>query len=132
MALPNQPIVSPLLVGRARESEYLEQALAAARQGRGAMVLLAGEAGLGKSRLARESHATAVRDGFDVLVGHCFEDDAGFAYAPIIDTLPRLVCPASRSHGGDSARRAGGGRGQATARTGAYRPGHAAAGSARR
>lgn len=92
-----QPIISPLLVGREPEREYLRQALDAARQGRGSVALLAGEAGVGKSRLAEEARRLAVADGFDVRIGHCFEDDVGFAYAPLIDALRTWLAPLPES-----------------------------------
>ena len=94
---PNQPIISPLLVGRVGESDYLGQALAAARQGQGAVVLLAGEAGVGKSRLAQEVRRQAAACGFDVLIGHCFEYDTGSAYALLIDALRTWLAPLPES-----------------------------------
>ena len=54
-----------VLIGREAEREWLEEAVAAALVGQGALVLLAGEAGVGKSRLADEvaaaSEALALR-----------------------------------------------------------------------
>jgi DNA-binding NarL/FixJ family response regulator len=56
---------SSVLIGRDAEREWFEEALAAARAGQGALVLLAGEAGVGKTRLADEvaaaSEALALR-----------------------------------------------------------------------
>jgi tetratricopeptide (TPR) repeat protein len=49
--------LSSPLVGRAREFEKMENALADLRQGRGGVITLIGEAGLGKSRLIEELHA---------------------------------------------------------------------------
>ena len=53
------------LIGRDNERVWLEQAVADALGGRGALVLLAGEAGIGKTRLAEEvagaSDALALR-----------------------------------------------------------------------
>lgn len=42
------------LIGRQREETELRQALASARQGRGSLLLLAGDVGIGKTRLAQE------------------------------------------------------------------------------
>ena len=52
------------LVGRARESSTLESALDEAASGRGLIVALVGEAGIGKSRLALEMRQRAEADGF--------------------------------------------------------------------
>ena len=56
-------LAAGIFVGRERELSVLEDALADARAGRGRLVVLAGEAGMGKSRLADElaSHAKAPR-----------------------------------------------------------------------
>ena len=52
---------SEVFVGRARELGELERALDAARAGTGAAVLVAGEAGIGKTRLASELASTCPR-----------------------------------------------------------------------
>ncbi|MGH2917368.1 MAG: ATP-binding protein, partial [Solirubrobacteraceae bacterium] len=44
---------SPTLVGRVRELEQLDGALAGAFDGRGGLALLTGEPGIGKTTLAR-------------------------------------------------------------------------------
>jgi predicted ATPase len=51
----------PVLVGRDAELGELEDALLAARRGDGSVVLVSGEAGLGKTRLVRELEAVARR-----------------------------------------------------------------------
>lgn len=89
--------VSPVLVGRAREMELLDQALRAAQNGAGRCVLLAGEAGIGKSRLAAEIRARAADDGWLILQGHCAEQDASFPYGPWIDTLRAFLAGKSRA-----------------------------------
>ena len=48
----------PLLVGREREQDVLRAELAAASCGRGRLVLLGGEAGIGKTTLAQRSGRT--------------------------------------------------------------------------
>jgi predicted ATPase len=54
-----RPIVSPVLVGRELQLDTLGRALETARAGVGGAVLIAGEAGIGKSRLVAELHARA-------------------------------------------------------------------------
>ncbi|WP_432874624.1 helix-turn-helix transcriptional regulator [Kribbella sp. CA-245084] len=62
-----------VFVGRARELEALEGVLDAARAGRGGTVLIAGEAGIGKTRLTSELSARARSAGFDVLLGRSID-----------------------------------------------------------
>ena len=83
----DRAIISPLLVGRTREVEILETALHTVRQGKGQVVLLAGEAGVGKSRLVAEVRRLAAEDHLPILEGHCLEQDLVFPYAPLIDAL---------------------------------------------
>ena len=53
-----------MLVGRDREKAAMESALDEAREGRGLMIALVGEPGIGKSRLALEVVRRAETDGF--------------------------------------------------------------------
>ncbi len=87
--------ISPLLVGRTREVELLDQALRAARNGVGRCVLLAGEAGIGKTRLVAEIRSRAVDQHWIILQGHCAEQDVSFPYAPWIDALRAFFAPKS-------------------------------------
>jgi predicted ATPase/class 3 adenylate cyclase len=77
-------------VGRKEEMASLEQALAAARGGRGGVVMLAGEPGIGKTRLAEEfcDHA---RNGATVVRGGCYEGDIGAPYRPWVEALREYV-----------------------------------------
>jgi DNA-binding NarL/FixJ family response regulator len=70
------------LVGRASELARLADAVEHAREGSGSLVLLAGEAGVGKSRLAREAASTA-----DLLLWGAASEGATGAYGPIVDAL---------------------------------------------
>jgi DNA-binding CsgD family transcriptional regulator len=60
-------------VGRAEEFERLERALRRAQSGVGSTVLVTGEAGIGKSRLASNLTTRARAAGFEVLVGRCID-----------------------------------------------------------
>ena len=56
-------VLCPVLVGRDEEIRHLQAALAAAEAGRGGTVLITGEAGIGKSRLVRETARAAAARG---------------------------------------------------------------------
>ena len=77
----------PVLVGRESELSALEDALLAANRGEGQIVLLAGEAGLGKSRLATELQRRALRIGMTVLWGGCSEADLCLPYLPFLEAI---------------------------------------------
>src|SRR5580765_4813790 len=76
------------LVGRVRELEELERALASAGAGRGGIVLVAGEAGIGKTRLVSEFADRARAVGFEVLLGRSIDfAGAEVPYLPFADAL---------------------------------------------
>src|SRR2546421_2039085 len=89
----NQPpseLVAPL-VGRAQAFAQLTGRYQQARQGQPQAVLLAGEAGIGKTRLAREFVAWARAQGAEVLSGQAFEMGGRLPYQPLIEAVrPRL------------------------------------------
>jgi len=74
------------LVGRAREWEALVGAYEAI-DADGRVVLLEGEAGIGKTRLAEEFVAHARGRGAAVLGGRAYEEEAALAYGPLVDAL---------------------------------------------
>jgi hypothetical protein len=82
---------SPVFVARAAEIELLDAALARAAAGRPSVVLLGGEAGIGKTRLLEEFTARA-RDGAGVVIGRCFPDSADDApYGSFADLFRDLL-----------------------------------------
>ena len=82
----------PSLIGRERERAQLEVCLAEALAGRGSLVLLAGEAGVGKTTLARRALAGS---DLDVLEGFGAQGGAS-AFGPIVEVLRSRL----RSEGG--------------------------------
>jgi DNA-binding CsgD family transcriptional regulator/tetratricopeptide (TPR) repeat protein len=78
-------------VGRARELWELERALAAAQAGDGTTVLVVGEAGIGKTRLATEVATRARAAGFETLLGRSI-DLVGIElpYQPFVEALRPL------------------------------------------
>lgn len=63
----------PAFVGRRAELEAFDRALDALRIGRGGIVLLLGQPGIGKTRIASEFASRAEAAGFDALWGNCQE-----------------------------------------------------------
>lgn len=80
-------VVCPILLGRSAHLATLNALLSQVQAGQGRVVLLSGEAGIGKSRLAAEVKAQAFAGGFDLLEGRCFESDRAIPYAPLRDLL---------------------------------------------
>jgi predicted ATPase len=77
-------------VDRHREREWLEERLDDARAGNPQLVLIAGEPGIGKSRLLREVQRTATSRGVEVCPGRCREH-LDLPYLPFAASLlPRL------------------------------------------
>ncbi len=71
-----------LLVGRADELALLSEAAEQTRLGHGSIVLLAGEAGVGKSSLAE-----AATHGFEVVLRGAASNGVTVSYGPIVDAL---------------------------------------------
>ena len=86
-ALFDAPVVCPVLIGRAAHVDALRRALDQAAGGAGGALLLAGEAGIGKSRLVAEARTLAGGRGFLVLQGRTFETDRALPYGPLLDLL---------------------------------------------
>jgi DNA-binding SARP family transcriptional activator len=78
-------------VGRERELAELAGGLDDALAGRGRVFLLAGEPGIGKSRLAEELTTDARARGARVLVGRCWEAGGAPAYWPWVQALRTYV-----------------------------------------
>lgn len=86
------PRVCPVLVERDAEVAVLDALLDEAAAGQGRFAVLTGEAGAGKSRLAREVERLAAERGFQRLAGGCRERDRDYPFAPIVDALrQRLI-----------------------------------------
>jgi predicted ATPase len=80
------------MVGRDRELERAADALAAARDGEPSHLLIAGEAGVGKSRLAAELATIAEGHGMRVLRGACANvGEGGLPYGPLVEALRGLA-----------------------------------------
>ena len=88
MPLPPKIVAAPPfgLYGRAAEQTTIARCWAAAKQGLRQVVLLAGEPGIGKTRLAIDAARIAHREGAVVLFGSC-DEDIGLPYRPFVEAL---------------------------------------------
>jgi tetratricopeptide (TPR) repeat protein len=78
-------------VGRAAELATLQAAAGAADSGQLSIVLVSGEAGIGKTRLTEVACGYAREQGFCVLIGHCFDTESTFSYFPFINAFRQLI-----------------------------------------
>jgi predicted ATPase len=86
------PRSSPTFVGRLEELQILEAARGRAADGEPAVVLVGGEAGVGKTRLVAELTSRCAADGTRVLGGGCVPVGEGaLPYAPIVEILRILL-----------------------------------------
>ncbi|MHA6763032.1 helix-turn-helix transcriptional regulator [Streptacidiphilus sp. PAMC 29251] len=80
-----------MFVGRSAEMAELTAALLRAGEGQPQALLIAGDAGVGKTRLLEEFVCAATRAGAVVAVGGCIEIGAdGLPYAPLVTALRAL------------------------------------------
>ena len=80
-----KPNVSPLLVGRDDVLELIERRSAEAAAGRGQFLLLAGEAGIGKSRLVAALRTAALARGSRVMQADIAPQDRDLPAALFLD-----------------------------------------------
>jgi class 3 adenylate cyclase/tetratricopeptide (TPR) repeat protein len=96
IALP--PKISQLpafgLYGRGPEQAVIERCWTAGKQGQRHVVLLTGEPGIGKTRLAIEAGRKAHGEGAVVLFGSC-DEHIGYPYRPFVEALRHYVTSAS-------------------------------------
>jgi class 3 adenylate cyclase/tetratricopeptide (TPR) repeat protein len=74
-------------VGRAEERALLRQAVDRALGGVGGVALIAGEAGLGKTRLVDEIAVEARARGMFVVRGQCYDMEGAPPYVPFVETI---------------------------------------------
>ncbi len=85
-------MTSSKLIGRTAELAELEAALRDAADGRPSLAFVAGESGVGKSRMVDELARRTGEDGARVAIGECVElGDEELPYAPIVGVLRSLA-----------------------------------------
>jgi DNA-binding CsgD family transcriptional regulator len=86
------------LVGRESELALLEAQLAAAADGLGSVVLLTGEAGIGKTRIIDAFVSRARNQNALVLLGRCYEGEGGRPYGPWTELLSEYAVSPGLDH----------------------------------
>jgi tetratricopeptide (TPR) repeat protein len=87
--------LKPLLVGRERETSELRSYLADALAGRGSVVLVSGEAGIGKTTLTSWLAADAEERGALVLTGGCYDLGTTPPYGPWAEIISAWPDPSA-------------------------------------
>src|SRR5882672_5020919 len=80
-------VLCPTLVGRNPELSTLEDALLSALRGDGGVVIVGGEAGMGKTRLVNAVASRARRLGCVVISGGCSEAELSLPYLPFLEAI---------------------------------------------
>src|SRR5262245_26418382 len=84
---PGSLLANVPFVGRVAELRRLRARLDGVRDGDGGVVMVAGEPGVGKTRILEELAESARADGMLVLAGRCQERDDARSYAPFAEAL---------------------------------------------
>jgi predicted ATPase len=81
-------------VGRAAELARLQDAYREALAGRLQLVFIAGEPGIGKTRLVRELCVAAHADGAEIMLGRCYEESV-VPFQPFVQAMRRTIAATS-------------------------------------
>src|SRR3989304_6152527 len=74
-------------VGREKELELIKDSLEKVKEGKGQIVCVIGEAGIGESRLIHEFKSSIRDEEINYLEGHCISYGKSFSYLPIVEIL---------------------------------------------
>jgi len=83
-------------VGRSEERALLRQAVDNAAAGAGSVALIAGEAGLGKTRIVDEIATEAKSRGMFVVRGQCHDMEGALPYVPFVEAIEYGLTVAAR------------------------------------
>ena len=78
-------------VGRQGETELLRSLIDRALDGVGAVAMIGGGPGVGKTRLAMEISCYAAEKGFRCFTGRCHEDREPYPYLPFVEVLELML-----------------------------------------
>jgi len=84
---PVEPADTLPCVGRTRELERIREQVEKAKRGDGSLLLISGEAGVGKTRMTLEAERMARANEFLILRGHCADMDSAPPYQPLLEQI---------------------------------------------
>ncbi|MEE9402071.1 MAG: BREX system ATP-binding domain-containing protein, partial [Desulfobacteria bacterium] len=87
MVMRSGSITESIFVGREKELEELTADLEEVKAGRGRLVIIEGQAGIGKTRLVLELQRIATEQDFEILSGRCLSLQQTDPYAPFLSAL---------------------------------------------
>jgi DNA-binding SARP family transcriptional activator len=90
ISTPQSPDLPPI-VGRGAEIDQITRFLKRTAAGQGQSILIAGEPGIGKSRLVQETGTLAYGLGIHLLIAHCYQVEQTLPYQPLIDLIRQLM-----------------------------------------
>jgi len=90
--LAESPLYRPVFVGREPELKQLQSAFDGAISGQGALLMVVGEPGIGKTALCEQVSTYVTLRGGKTLVGHCYEEGSlSLPYLAFVEALRSYV-----------------------------------------
>jgi serine/threonine protein kinase len=91
-AASDNPMYQRTFVGREHELQQLQTAYDAATSGQGALAMVVGEPGIGKTSLCEQLSTYATIRGGRTLIGHCYEEGSlSLPYLPFVEAMRSYV-----------------------------------------
>jgi DNA-binding SARP family transcriptional activator len=87
---------SDILAGRQEELTFISEIFEKSRQGSGRTILISGESGIGKTRLAMEAHHKAAHAGMETLLGAAYEQEGRLPFQPFIEAFDHFLSKKNR------------------------------------
>jgi len=97
-ANPLDRLAGGVFVGREREMDELRAGLDDSLSGRGRLVMLVGEPGIGKTRMTEELSTWAKMRGAQVLLGRCYEGEGAPPYWPWVQVIRSYIHDRDTEH----------------------------------
>ena len=97
-ANPLDRLAGGVFVGREREMDELRGGLDDSLSGRGRLVMLVGEPGIGKTRMTEELSTWAKMRGAQVLLGRCYEGEGAPPYWPWVQVIRSYIHDRDADH----------------------------------